>query len=151
MFRGLVMMAYPGYYGLGDYEPIRLVLENKEEWDEKTNTTDDLVYENTTLWIVSKECAPAKFFYEIFGKNEKQKFVVKLQKKGSGAPVKEPTIDEATHKEMLSYYHKKQEEQKELENDNEDQFMNSAWADNRNMKAQMHGTGEIRWAGMSRK
>jgi hypothetical protein len=78
LFRGLVMMAYPGYYGLGEYEPIRLVLENKEEWDEKANNSDDLVYENTTLWIVSKECNPQKYFHEIFGKNEKQKFVVKL-------------------------------------------------------------------------
>ena len=46
---------------------------------------------------------------------------------------------------MLQFYHRKQEEQKKLEEDNEDQFMNSAWADNRNMKAQMHGTGQIRW------
>ena len=78
LFRGLVMMAYPGYYGLGEYEPIKLVLENREEWDEKTNNSDDLVYENCTLWIVSKECNPQKYFHEIFGKNEKQKFVVKL-------------------------------------------------------------------------
>jgi len=56
IFRGLVMMAYPGYYGLGDYEPIRVILENKELWDEKMNLSEDLAYNNTTLWIVSKEC-----------------------------------------------------------------------------------------------
>ena len=50
------MMAYPGYHGLGVYEPIRVILENKEEWDEKMNLSEDLAYENTTLWIVSKEC-----------------------------------------------------------------------------------------------
>lgn len=58
IFRGLVMMAYPGYYGLGDYEPIRVILENKELFDEKMNLTEDLAYNNTTLWIVSKECQP---------------------------------------------------------------------------------------------
>lgn len=58
IFRGLVMMAYPGYYGLGDYEPIRVILENKELWDEKMNLSEDLAYNNTTLWIVSKECQP---------------------------------------------------------------------------------------------
>jgi len=52
---------------------------------------------------------------------------------------------------MLSYYHKKQEEMKELENDNEDAYMNSVWADNRNLKASLHGTGAIRWQGMGRK
>lgn len=105
IFRGLVMMAYPGYYGLGDYEPIRIILENKEQFDEKMNLTEDLAYNNTTLWIVSKECQPQKLFSDLFGKNEKQKFVVKLQKKGSGAPVREPVIDEKTHKEMLKFYH----------------------------------------------
>jgi len=48
---------------------------------------------------------------------------------------------------MLSYYHKKQEEMKQLENDNEDQYMNSAWADNKNLKAQLHGQGDIKWKG----
>ena len=76
------MMAYPGYHGLGVFEPIRVILENKEEWDEKMNMSEDLGYESTTLWIVSKECPPQKMFFDLFGKNEKQKFVVKLQKKG---------------------------------------------------------------------
>lgn len=98
IFRGLCMMAYPGYFGLGEWEPIRVILENKEEWDEKMNLSEDLGVENTTMWVVSKECQPQKLFCDIFGKNEKQKFVVKLQKKGQGAPVKEPTLDEATHK-----------------------------------------------------
>lgn len=106
------MMAYPGYYGLGDYEPIKVILESKEEWDEKMNLSEDLSASNTTLWIVSKECQPQKLFSELFGKNEKQKFVVKLQKKGSGAPVKEPVLDQKTHSEMMKFYHKKQEEQK---------------------------------------
>ena len=56
IFRGYVMMAYPGYYGLGDYEPIKVILESKEEWDEKMNLSEDLSPNNTTLWIVSKEC-----------------------------------------------------------------------------------------------
>lgn len=147
IFRGLVMMAYPGYYGLGDYEPIKVILENKEEWDEKMNLSEDLAADNCTLWIVSKECQPQKLFSDLFGKNEKQKFVVKLQKKGSGAPVKEPVLDEATHKEMLKFYHQKQEEQKTLEADNEDVYMNSAWADTKSMKSQLHGTGPIKWGG----
>ena len=60
--------------------------------------------------------------------------MVKIQKKGSGAPVREPLIDEGTHKQMLAFYHKKQEEQKKLEEDNDDAYMNSAWADSRQLK-----------------
>jgi hypothetical protein len=42
--RGLMMMGYPGFHGLGDWEPIWVILENKEEWDEKmaAGLTDDL-------------------------------------------------------------------------------------------------------------
>ena len=49
------MMAYPAYYGLGEWEPIRVILENGEEFEEKMDLTDDLNPENTTIWIVSKE------------------------------------------------------------------------------------------------
>jgi len=56
-------------------------------------------------------------------------------------------VDGDTHKAMLAFYHRKQEEQKKMGEDNEDQFMNSAWADTSNMKAQMHGTGNIKFRG----
>ena len=79
----------------------------------------------TSLWVVSKELQAPKLFSDYFGKNEKSKFVVKLQKKGAGAPTREPVVDGETHKSMLSYYHKRQEEEKKLEEDNEDSYLNS--------------------------
>jgi len=51
VYKGLVMMAYPGYHGLGDWEPIRILLEHPEEDD--NNELLDLA--KTSLWIVSKE------------------------------------------------------------------------------------------------
>ena len=49
---------------------------------------------------------------------------------------------------MLAFYHKKTEEAKKLdEMDDGDQYMNSAWADNKNLKAQLHGQGDIKWKG----
>ena len=78
IYRGLIMMAYPGYHGLGEYEPIRVILENQEEFDERMDVSDDLAFENTTLWIVSKELDQKKCFADYFGKNEKQKLVAKL-------------------------------------------------------------------------
>lgn len=95
-FRGLTMMAYPGYHGLGEFEPIKVILENREEFDEKMNLSEDLAVDNCSIWIVSKECSLNKCFHDMFGKNEKQKFVCKLQKKGSGAPQREPIVDDKT-------------------------------------------------------
>ena len=143
--RGLMMMAYPGFHGLGEWEPIWLILENKEEMDEKMNLTEDLAVDNTILWIVNKEMQSGKTFSGYFGSNEKSKMVVKVTKRGGGAPQREPMIDEETHKRMLSFYHKKNEEHKKMEElDDGDQYLGSAWADSGMLKRQMQGTGDIR-------
>ena len=139
IFKGLVMMAYPGYHGLGEWEPIRVTLEEEDDHQDLLDPA------KTSLWIVSKELNPPKLFSDYFGSNEKSKFVCKLVPRGSGAPSREPVVDGNTHKAMLAYYHRKQEEQKALEADNEDQYLNSAWADNKNLKAQMHGAGNIKF------
>ena len=31
IFKGLTMIAYPGYHGLGEWEPIRVILEEEDE------------------------------------------------------------------------------------------------------------------------
>ena len=31
IYKGLVMMAYPGYHGLGTWEPARVILEDQED------------------------------------------------------------------------------------------------------------------------
>ena len=140
------MMAYPGFHGLGKWEPIWVILENQEEFDEKMNLTDDLAVDNCVLWCVNKELQSGKKLSDYFGTNEKQKMVIKAQKRGGGAPGREPMIDQDTHKKMLAYYHKKSEEQKKLEEADEgDQYMNSAWANNKQLKAQLHGIKDTRF------
>ena len=76
IFKGLVMMAYPGYHGLGEWEPIRVLLEEPDDHVELLDPA------KTSLWIVSKELQPPKLFKDYFGSNEKSKFVVKLQARG---------------------------------------------------------------------
>ena len=41
------------------------------------NLTDDLAFDNTSLWCVNKELARGKTFADHFGKNEKSKMVIK--------------------------------------------------------------------------
>jgi hypothetical protein len=86
LIRGLIMMAYPAYYGLGEWEPIKVIMENREEFDDKMDMSDDLWADKSSIWICGKELHPDKVFSEYFGKNEKSKYVVKVQKRGSGAP-----------------------------------------------------------------
>ena len=138
-------MAYPAYYGLGEWEPIRVILENKEEFDEKMNLTDDLIADVSSMWIVGKELQKGKSLSDYFGKNEKQKFVVKVQKKGTGAPVREPLVDAESHKKMLQMYYKKEEEAKKLQEDNDDAYLNANWADSKQLKNQLQGTGGVKW------
>ena len=144
--RGIMMMSYPGFHGLGKWEPIWMILENEEHFDEKTDLTDDLGYDNVNLWACNKELTKGKTFADHFGKNEKTKLVVKAVKKGGGAPAREPAVDADTHKAMLSYYHKKTEEAKTLETaDDGDQHLNAAWANSGNLKASLHGSGDVQW------
>lgn len=144
-FRGMVMKAYPAFHGLGHWEPVLILLENKEEFDFRLHGTDDLELDKATLWWAGKELHPSKLLADYVGKNDKSKIIVKIQHKGSGAPVREPLIDEEAHKKMLAFFHKKTEEQKKLEEDDEDAYMNSAWANPRQLKDQLQGTSGIKF------
>lgn len=55
IIRGVIMMAYPAYHGLGEWEPIKVILENREEFDEKMDLSDDLWADKSTMWICGKE------------------------------------------------------------------------------------------------
>jgi cilia- and flagella-associated protein 298 len=98
--RGIMMIAYPGFHGLGEWEPAWMILENKEESDEilMQHCSEDLDKDNCTLWIVNKEMVggSGKKFSDYFGHNEKSKMVVKVTKRGGGAPVREPMVDPET-------------------------------------------------------
>lgn len=72
--------------------------------------------DSTQLWWAGKELVRGKKLMDFIGKNEKTKIVAKLQKKGQGAPAREPVFTEDEKKKMMSYAYKKQEEMKVLHN-----------------------------------
>ena len=45
--------------------------------------------------------------------------------------MREPLVDAESQKKMLQMYYKKEEEQKKLEADNDDSYLNAAWADSK--------------------
>lgn len=79
-----------------------IVQAEKEVLDEDT----------AQLWWAGKEMARGKKLKDYVGKNEKTKIVAKLQKKGQGAPSREPVFSEEEQKQMMAYAYKKQEEMK---------------------------------------
>ena len=143
---GGVMIGYPAYHGLGEWEPCRVIFEDKSDILQKDEPNQDYFqFDTTCLWYAGKELERGKLLSDYIGKNEKTKVVVKFTKKGSGAPVREPLIDKETHSKMLQYYYKKQEEEKKLQNENEDSYLDSQWADPKQMGKRLYMNGEISW------
>ena len=77
----------------------------------------------------------------VFLSSEKTKIVVKLTKKGSGAPAREPVVSEGERKAMMAHYFKKQEEMKKLAEDDDDNYEGANWADPKAMKRGLMGGG----------
>lgn len=139
--RGAVMIAYPAYHRLPVYDPVRVELEDREELDGASENQDVLDHTQTNLWWAGKELRIDQTLEQYIGRNEKTKIVAKLNPKSAGAPVREPRIDDQTHKAMLAHYYKKQEEEKKLRDDEDDSHMDSEWANPKSLKQQLVSGG----------
>lgn len=104
--------------------------------------------ESTSLWVAGKEFQRGQLVSDRLGKNEKTKVIAKLQKKGSGPPGREPVVNEEERKAMMAHYFKRQEELKRLGETDEDDYLNSEWADTKQMKRGLQGLGNIRAPGL---
>ena len=104
--------------------------------------------EATSLWVAGKEFQRGRLVSDRLGKNEKTKVVAKLQKRGSGPPGREPVVNEEERKAMMAHYFKRQEDLKRLGEANDDDYLNSEWADGRQMKLSLQGLGNIRAPGL---
>jgi len=70
--------------------------------------------------------------------------VAKLQKKGSGAPQREPVVSEDEQKAMIAFYHKKQQEAEVMALEDEDAYLNSQWANPKALKKAFTGIGDVK-------
>jgi hypothetical protein len=143
--RGAVMMAYP--MGLPAWETTALAL-NSIDGLKGTHVEKNLLDPNSTsLWVAGKEFPKGKLVSDRLGKNEKTKVIAKLQNTGSGPPAREPIVNEEERKAMMAHYFKKQEELKKLSEANDDDYLNSAWADPKEMKKGLQGLQNIKAPG----
>lgn len=171
MLRAIVYINYPGYVGLPNWEPCINYLEGNIKSNKNLNINlskdnvddtkllqkEDLLniesslgeffkIKDVTLWCGGKEYLRGKCLKDYLGKNDKTKIICKFSNKSSGAPVREPLIDSETQKKMMQIYFKKQQEIKDLENNNEDDYLNSQWADPSNLKKSLYtGNKDINW------
>lgn len=143
ILRGAVMIVYP--MNLPPHENVRLELENQEDLTGTQASTEVLEEDNTSIWFSGKEMLRGKQLKDFIGKNEKTKIVTKIQKRGLGAPGREPVVTEDEQKKMMAYYYKKQEEFKKLEAESEDAYLDSPWSDSNQLKRQFHGMNNIKW------
>jgi len=154
--RGAVAMAYP--MGLPEWDVLRLVLEDvgvdrgnvKEKGECCYSEEGMLDVDEASLWVVGKEFVRGRLVSDRLGTNEKTKVVAKLVGKGSGAPAREAAVSEEERKAMMAYYFKRQEEMKRLAEADDDDYLNSTWADPKNLKRNLNGIENVRAPGVSR-
>jgi hypothetical protein len=140
--KGAVMMAYP--MGLPDWDPVSCAIDDEENLEGTEDSKYVLDVDTCSMWFAGKQMMRDQALSKYVGKNEKCIIKAKLEKKGSGAPAREPAVDEETRKAMMARWHKKQEEEKKLAEDDEDAFQNSAWANPKEWKNNIAGVGNIR-------
>ena len=146
--RGAVSMAYP--MGLPEWELAQIALE--DPLSEKLNDIlgGSLIDANdASLWSCNKEFLKGQLVSDRLGScNEKTKIVAKLTTKGAGPPAREPMVSEAERNAMTAFYFKRQEELKRLANADEDDYLNSEWADPKGMKKVLQGLNDVKAPGL---
>lgn len=141
--KGAVMIVYP--MGLPPYDEVEHCLNDTENLAGRQAALHVIPEEDGQLWWAGKDMQRSKKLHEYIGKNEKTKLICKIQKKGGGAPVREPVVSEQQQKEMMAYAYKKNEEYKKLEEADDNAYLNAPWADSGALKRSMHGGGNIGW------
>jgi len=143
MLKGAVTIVYP--MGLPPHDPIKMEFDNEEDLSGTQASLKVIPADGGALWWAGKELMPGKSLSDFVGKNEKTKLVVKLQKKGAGPPGREAPISEEEKKKMMLHSYRRQEELKKLEEDEENAYLDSAWADNKTYQRQFQGLNNISW------
>lgn len=141
ILRGAVTIVYP--MDLPPHDTIRMEFTNTEHLDGTQASLEVIEPAKMQLWFAGRQLLEDKLLSDYLGKNEKCKSILKIVKHGEGAPGREPVFDEEARKQiMLQQYHR-QEELKRLEDDEDDSYLNSNWANNSNLKQQLHGIQNI--------
>ncbi|XP_044590370.1 cilia- and flagella-associated protein 298 [Cotesia glomerata] len=110
LLRGASMIVYP--MGLPPHDVIRKEFENTEHLTGTQESLEVMDVQMTQLWFSGKEMIRGKKLKDYLGGNEKTKIVVKLQKRGTGMPAREPLMNDDERKEFMMHAYQRQEQLK---------------------------------------
>lgn len=141
--RDAVAMAYP--MGLPVWDLVRILLDDSTENMRTYFGQSIMDAKNAALWTCNKEFLRGTLVSDRIGScNEKTKVVAKLATRGAGPPPREPVISEAERNAMTAFYFQRQEELKRLAQVDEDDYLNSDWADPKGMKRNLQGLNDLK-------
>lgn len=143
LLKGAVTIVYP--MQLPPHDNIRMELTNCEDLSGTQAATEVIEPVKCELWFAGRHMLPDKQLCDYLGNNDKCKIIVKLVKCGEGAPGREPLYTEDVKKEIMLQQYRRQEELKKIDQDDNDEYLNSAWADNTNLKKQLHGLDNLKF------
>ncbi|XP_016766966.1 cilia- and flagella-associated protein 298 isoform X2 [Apis dorsata] len=143
ILRGAVMIVYP--MGLPPHDVIQQEFENTEDLSGTQASLEVIDVQLAQLWFSGKEMIIGKKLKDYLGMNEKTKIIVKLQKRGAGKPAREPLMSEEERKQLMLHAYRRQEQLKKLEQDDDDQYLDSPWADGGSLKRHFQGLNNISW------
>ncbi|KAL4713702.1 hypothetical protein ACJJTC_004233 [Scirpophaga incertulas] len=141
--RGATMIVFPA--GLPPHDPVRMELENVEDLTGTQASQEVIDPVKACLWACGKKLLSGNKLSDHLGKNNKTKVTVKLCSTSEGAPGREPIMTENERKQLMLHAYRKQEEWKKLEQDDDDSYLDSKWADGHNLKRAFHGLNNIAW------
>ncbi|KAK8379634.1 hypothetical protein O3P69_019537 [Scylla paramamosain] len=140
---GAVTMAYPA--GLPPHDPVREERESRERLEGTQAGKMVLESAMTQLWFAGKELQCDKRLRDYLGNNEKTKVIVKVQRRGVGAPAREPQLTPDQQKALMVQQFKRREELQKLEEAEDDSYLDSSWADSRQLHRSFQGLCNITW------
>ncbi|CAH2260405.1 cilia- and flagella-associated protein 298-A [Pararge aegeria] len=141
--RGATKIVFPA--GLPPHDPVRMELDNVEDLSGTQASKEVIDPARACLWACGKKLLNGNKISDHLGNNDKTKVTVKLCSSSEGAPGREPIMTEDDRKQLMLQAYRKQEEWKKLEQDDDDHYLNSKWADGQDMKRQFHGLNNISW------
>ena len=133
---GAITIVWP--QGLPPSEPVRKVIEGGDvqgEHDDKT----------CQLWWARKSLQRGKLVSDYLGKNPRVTAVAKLTDAKSGPPPKDMSLSQEAQIKLMSQMHKKMEEYKRIDKDDDDSYLDSEWANPRGLQKTFQGIDEVDW------
>lgn len=143
ILKGACTIVYP--MGLPPHDPIQAEFEDREDLTGQQASKLVIPELQAAIWWANKELQDGKLLSDYVGRNDRTKITAKIQKIGQGAPAREAVVTEDQQKQMMARAYKRQEELKKLDENNEDDYLNSAWADSNQLKQSLTGMGKIKW------